>query len=142
MTETNQAGGGAGGTLGHTEPFIESVGRAEGSQGDSIRVDCYLSKPREKVEHGENRTAAEGVKHPVDAGNRNLRNLGDLVQFLVVDCDADAIRFLRDPHEGARPRRRGVLNETGREIGVQNGVYLFGEDWVKFVGARLNRLGT
>ena len=69
-----------------------------------------------------------------------MRNLGDLVQFLVVDCDSDATRFLRDAHEGAQPRRRGVLNETGREIGVQNGVCLFEEDWVKSVGARLNRL--
>ena len=139
--DRNEPGGGAGGTLGHAEPFIESVGRAEGSQRDSVRVNCELSKPREKVERGENRTAAEGVKHLVDAGNRNLRNLGDLVQFLVVDCDADAARFLRDAHKRARPRRRGVLNETGREIGVQNGVYLFGEDWVKSVGARLDRLG-
>ena len=64
-----------------------------------------------------------------------------LFKFLVVDCDSDATRFLRDAHEGARPRRRGVLNETGREIGVKNGVYLFGEDWVKSVGTRLNRLG-
>ena len=36
----SEPGGGAGGALGHTEPFVESVGRAEGSQGDSIRVDC------------------------------------------------------------------------------------------------------
>ena len=99
-------------------------------------------KPREKVEHGENRAAAEGVKHLVDAGDRNLRNLGDLVQFLVVDCYLDAIRFLRDAHEGARPRRRRVLNELGCEIGVQNGVCLFGEDWVKSVGVRLNRLSS
>ena len=38
--DRNEPGGGAGGTLGHTEPFIEPVGGAEGSQGDSIRVDC------------------------------------------------------------------------------------------------------
>ena len=38
--DPNEPAGGAGGTLGHTEPFVESVGRAEGSQGDSIRVDC------------------------------------------------------------------------------------------------------
>ena len=38
--DLNEPGGGAGGTLGHAEPFIESVGRPEGSQGDSIRVDC------------------------------------------------------------------------------------------------------
>ena len=69
-----------------------------------------------------------------------MRNHGDLVQFLVVDCDSDDTRFLVDAHEGARPRRRGVLNEAGCEIGVQNGVYLFGEDWVESVGTRLNRL--
>ena len=38
--DRNEAGRGAGGALGHTELFIESVGGAEGSQGDSIRVDC------------------------------------------------------------------------------------------------------
>ena len=37
--DRNEPGGGAGGTLGHTEPFIEDVGRAEGSQGYSVRVD-------------------------------------------------------------------------------------------------------
>ena len=38
--EQNEPGRGSGGALGHTEPFIEPVGGAEGSQGDSIRVDC------------------------------------------------------------------------------------------------------
>ena len=38
--DRNEPGRGAGGALGHTEPCIESVGGAEGSQGDSIRVDC------------------------------------------------------------------------------------------------------
>ena len=38
--DQNEPGRGAGGALGQTEPFIESVGGAEGSQGDSIRVDC------------------------------------------------------------------------------------------------------
>ena len=36
--DQNEPGGGAGGTLGHTEPFIEAVGRAEGSQRYSVRV--------------------------------------------------------------------------------------------------------
>ena len=49
--------------------------------------------------------------------------------------------FFWDAHKGARPRRRGELNEAGREVGVQDGVYLFGEDRIKSVGARLNRLG-
>ena len=38
--DRNEPGRGAGGALGHTEPFIESVGGAKDSQGDSIRVDC------------------------------------------------------------------------------------------------------
>ena len=38
--DRNEPGGGAGGALGHTESFVESVGRAEGSHEDSIRVDC------------------------------------------------------------------------------------------------------
>ena len=70
-----------------------------------------------------------------------MGDLGDLVQLLVVDGDADAARLFWDAHEGARSRQRGVLNETGREVGVQDGVYLFGEDRIKLVGARLNRLG-
>ena len=70
-----------------------------------------------------------------------MGDLGDLVELLVVDCDTDAARLFWDAHKGARPRRRGVLNEAGREVGVQDGVYLFGEDRIKPVGARLNRLG-
>ena len=61
-----------------------------------------------------NGTAAEGVEHLVDAGNRILGDIGGFVELLVVDCDADAARFVWDAHKGARPRRRGVLNEAGR----------------------------
>ena len=38
--DRNEPGRGAGGALGHTDPFVESVGCAEGSQEDSIWVDC------------------------------------------------------------------------------------------------------
>ena len=38
--DRNEPGGGAGGTLGHAESFIESVGRAEDSQRDNVWVDC------------------------------------------------------------------------------------------------------
>ena len=37
--DRNEPDGGTGGTLGHAEPFIEAVARAEGSQGDSVPVD-------------------------------------------------------------------------------------------------------
>ena len=38
--DRNEPGGGTGGTLGHTKPFTEPVGGAEGSQGNSVRMDC------------------------------------------------------------------------------------------------------
>ena len=37
--DRNEPGGGAGGALGHTEPFIKAVRRAEGSQGYGVRMD-------------------------------------------------------------------------------------------------------
>ena len=33
-----------------------------------------------------------------------------------------------------------MLDEASGELGVQDSIYLFGEDWVQSVGARLNRL--
>ena len=38
--DRNEPGRGAGFALGHAEQFVESVGGAEGSQGESIRMDC------------------------------------------------------------------------------------------------------
>ena len=35
----DKTGGDAGGALGHSQSFVKSVGGAEGTQGDSIRVD-------------------------------------------------------------------------------------------------------
>ena len=41
VTKNNkdETGGDAGGALGQMQPFVKSVGGAESSQGDSIRVD-------------------------------------------------------------------------------------------------------
>ena len=36
---SDETGGDAGGALGHTQPFVKSVGGAESTQGDNIRVD-------------------------------------------------------------------------------------------------------
>ena len=33
-----------------------------------------------------------------------------------------------------------MLDEASGEVGVQDGIYLFGEDWIQSVGARLDRL--
>ena len=35
---------------------------------------------------------------------KSVGDLGDLIQFLIVDCDSDAARFLWDAHEGTGPR--------------------------------------
>ena len=48
-------------------------------------------------------------------------DLGDLIQFLVVDCDSDAARFLLNTYEGAQLRRRRVQDEASGEVGVQDG---------------------
>ena len=37
--DRNEPGGGAGDTLGHTEPLIKAVGRSDSSQGYSVRVE-------------------------------------------------------------------------------------------------------
>ena len=71
-------------------------------------------------------------------GEYNLCDLSDLVQVLVVDGDSDAARF--DAYQGARPRRRGMLNESGSSVRVEDAVDLFRKDWVQSVRARLNWL--
>ena len=52
-----------------------------------------MGKSREKVKYEEDRAAAKYVEYIVDTGNCDLRHLGDLVQFLVVDGDTDAARL-------------------------------------------------
>ena len=50
----DKTGRNTGGALGHTQPFVKSVGGAGSSQGDSIRVNDELNNRREKVEYREN----------------------------------------------------------------------------------------
>ena len=38
--------------------------------------------------------AAEGIEDLIDAGDRDLWDISDLDQFLIVDCDPDATGFL------------------------------------------------
>ena len=69
----------------------------------------------------------------IDEGDRNLGNFGDLIQFLVVDCNSNAIGFLRNTYEGGRPPRRGVLDEAGGKVRVQDGIWLLREGRVQSV---------
>jgi hypothetical protein len=103
-------------------------------------VYCQLGETREKVKDRKDRAAAEGVEDLIDAGYRNLRDLGDFIQFLVVDRDPNASGFLWNAHEGAGPGRCGVLDETGGEIRVKDGVHLLGEYRIESVWSRLYRL--
>lgn len=68
----NEPGGGAGGALGQRKSFRESTWGTKDSQGNSIRVDLLLGKPRKTDEPGENQTVTEEVKHFVPAGNHNM----------------------------------------------------------------------
>ena len=63
-----------------------------------------------------------------------------VLTFFIVDCDSNATGFLRNAYEGASPRARGTLNETGDKVRVQDGVCLLREGRVQPVRARLNRL--
>ena len=103
-------------------------------------MDRQLGESREEAKYIENRAAAKCVEYFVDARDCDLRDLGDLVQFLVVDCDADAARHFWYAYQGTRPRESGMLDETGCNVGVENGVDLFRKDWVQSVRARLDRL--
>ena len=85
------------------QPFIKSTGGVESSQEDSVRVDIELCEPREKFEYRKARTAAEGIKDLIDAGDRNLGGFSDLIQFLVINGDSNAAGFLRNAYEGAGP---------------------------------------
>ena len=59
-------------SLGHAQAFVESVGGAESSHKNSIRVDGNLSKPRENVVTRENRAAIKAVNDFIKAEDRNL----------------------------------------------------------------------
>ena len=58
------------------------------------------------------------MKHLIDAGDRNLEEFGDLIQFLIVEGDWNTVRFIRNAYEGCGPRTRGVLDEVGGKVRV------------------------
>ena len=60
-----------------------------------------MSESREKVEYREDRTATKCVEYFIDARDCDLRDFGNLVQFLVVNCDTDTAGFLWYAYQGA-----------------------------------------
>lgn len=88
----------------------------------------YIRQSGEEYPGGllaEYQTNAEDVKNFVDAGNRNL---GNLVQFSAICCDAVAARLLKNAYKRARPRKGGMLDVVGRYVAGHNGTDLFAED--------------
>ena len=51
--------------------------------------------------------------------------------FSIVDRDSDATGLFWNAYEGAGPWRGGVLDESGGEVRVENGVYLLRENRVQ-----------
>ena len=49
--------------------------------------------PKKKVKHRKDRAVAEGIKGLIDAGDRNLGDYSDLIQFLIADGDSNAAAF-------------------------------------------------
>ena len=82
------------------------------------------------------------MKDLIGAGVRNRVNSLTLFIFFqkIVDCGSNATGFLRDAHEGAPPRARGMLNEAGSKVKVQDAICLLREGRVQSVRARLDRL--
>ena len=59
---------------------------------------------------------------------------------MIADRDSNATKLLRNIYKGAGLRERGVLDEAGGKLRVQDGVCLLREDTVQSVRARLDRL--
>ena len=69
-----------------------------------------------------------------------MSKLGYLIKFIVA-CGSNATGFLRGAYEGASPRARGTLNETGGKVRVQDdGVCLLREGRIQSVRVRLDQL--
>ena len=89
----------------------------------------------DKVEQEEKSCLVQRVEDFVDAGGRELSEGADGVELLVVDSIAYASVFLRNRYYGARVRRGGVLDEPGRKVLVDDGIWRLAHARVRPVGA-------
>ena len=85
-----------------------------------------MGEAREEIEDREYGAATQGVEDLVDARDRDLGYVGDLVKFLVDDRDSNAAGVFGDADERAGPWRSGVLYEARGDVRVQYGIGLFG----------------
>ena len=85
-----------------------------------------LGEAREEIQDREYGATAQGVEDLVDAWDRDLGYVDDLVEFLVVYRYVKAAGFFWYADKRAEPWRSGVLDETRGDVRVQYGIALFG----------------
>ena len=93
---------------------------------------------RNQVEQGIP-SLTERVQDLAHAGDGQLAEADDVVEFVVVDGDPNAPIFLWDDHERARTWRGRVLDQTCRELLVQSSVNFPGQNMVDPVGTGSDR---
>ena len=81
-------------------------------------MDRKLGEAREEIQDREYGATIQGVEDLVDAWDRDLGYVGDLVKFLVVYRDSNAAGVFRDADERAGPWRSGVLYEARGDVRV------------------------
>ena len=90
-------------------------------------------KGKAKSKTVNNRPFLKESRDLIYAGDRQLVEAADRVEFLVVRRDQNASRLLRDGHQWARVRRGRVLDQADREVLVQGRVNIFCQNTVDAV---------
>ena len=75
-----------------------------------------LGEAQEEVQNHGNGAPTECVKYFIDAGNHDLGNICDFVEFTIVYGDSDTTRFLWNACQAARQRWCGVLNAFSGKV--------------------------
>ena len=127
------AGGGTT-ALRHDEPLEKPVKCVEGGEGNAILVDGLIWWKEETRSHRAKRASfTQGVEDFVNAGDWELREGADVVQFLQICGDASI--FLGDGDHWAVVWRSRVLDEAGGQVLVYDSIRLLGKDRVHLVVA-------
>ena len=121
-------------SLGHDVPLIEARGSAKCRERNGIIVRGNMMERRNQVEQGKHSFLAQRVQDLVHAGEGQLAEAAELVEFLVADSDPNTSRLLQDDHQRARIRRGRVLDEACREVMVQGGANFLSQNSVDPVG--------
>ena len=93
-----------------------------------------LMERRNQVEQRKHPYLAQRVQNLVHARDGQLAEAVDRVEFLLVDRDPNASRLLPYDHQRARVRRGRVLDQACRQVLVQGGVDLLGQNLVDPMG--------